>query len=335
MAPSITVGVGGSARIGSTVLEPGDVATVRDGRIDIRHPATAWWRLPGGGPPSVAPASPAPTRKPVSVVAPTATPTAARPTPAATTAARDAHTGRVRGHRLATPGTTPTATPAIRRPRLRRAPARERPRRGHLDRDRAGPTLCPRRHPFPQRACPGSRVPRLARARRVPRAAPDAAPLPRARWRGRDAPHGRRPSPRRVRAPAQQHRRRQDPGRGRDDRLRRRLDARLAADADAGAAVELHTGVAFAVARRVPRHLTDVRPARSPARCRIGRHGPRARDRIRRCVRRARGVARRAARRDPDHRGHRRRVPAPRVHRGALARDDRVPRARARPAAAP
>ena len=113
----ITVGAGGSARIGSTVLEPGDVATVRDGRIDIRHPATGAVASPGGGPPSLAPASPAPTRRPVSVVAPTATPTAARPTPAVTTPPATRTPGA--SEASATPRTTPSATPAIRRPRLR------------------------------------------------------------------------------------------------------------------------------------------------------------------------------------------------------------------------
>ena len=115
----ITVGVGGSARIGATVLEPGDVATVRDGRIDIRHPATGALASPGGGPPSIAPASPTPTRKPASLVAPTASPTAARPTPGVTPPPATRTPGASAVTASATPGTTPTATPAIRRPRLR------------------------------------------------------------------------------------------------------------------------------------------------------------------------------------------------------------------------
>ena len=162
----ITVGAGGSARIGSTVLEPGDVATVRDGRIDIRHPATGAVASPGGGPPSLAPASPTPTRKPVSLVAPTATPTAARPTPRVTPPPATRTPGPSEVTASATPGTTPTATsatPAIRRPRLRARllengrvavtwTATERARRYVLvvTRSRSGPARDP--------VYPGSRV---------------------------------------------------------------------------------------------------------------------------------------------------------------------------------
>ena len=163
----ITVGAGGSARIGSTVLEPGDVATMRDGRIDIQRPATGAVASPGGGPPSHAPASPTPTRKPVSLVAPTATPTAARPTPRVTPPPPATRTpAPSEATTSATPGTTPTATsatPAIRRPRLRARllengrvavtwTATERARRYVLvaTRSRSGPARDP--------VYPGSRV---------------------------------------------------------------------------------------------------------------------------------------------------------------------------------
>jgi hypothetical protein len=131
----VRVGEGGYARIGDTELGPGDVATIRDGRLEIEHaspvavgPTSTPGRTPrpdatGRDPtprprPSRTPdatprRTPAPTRTPAATPAPDRTPApTAPPTPAPTRA----------------PGTepppvdaspTPTPQPPVRRPRLR------------------------------------------------------------------------------------------------------------------------------------------------------------------------------------------------------------------------
>ncbi len=110
----ITVYPGGSARIGDTDLSPGDVATVRDGRLDVDRAPVAVVATPSGGqvaptpsmrtdaPPARTP-TPAPTASPGRSPAPTPFPTR---NPAVTDSA-------------ATPAPTATPAPAILRPRLR------------------------------------------------------------------------------------------------------------------------------------------------------------------------------------------------------------------------
>jgi hypothetical protein len=73
----VRVGAGGSARIGDVVLAAGDVATVADGRLQVRPPGSEASR-PG----SPAPTSGRPTASaPAATRAPTPTPVAASPTP--------------------------------------------------------------------------------------------------------------------------------------------------------------------------------------------------------------------------------------------------------------
>lgn len=107
----VTVGDGGSARVGDTVLGPGDVATVRDGRLEVEQasPRVAGPALTPTPRPSATPApatpSPPPASSPTRTPAPTPRPTPA-PTPRPT-------------NPPATVQPTPTPTPAILRPRLR------------------------------------------------------------------------------------------------------------------------------------------------------------------------------------------------------------------------
>lgn len=115
----VTVGEGGSGRIGETVLAPGDVATVQGGRLQVeRRPAGAvptpsrtsqpGATLPVTTPtpsPPAATASPAPVRTPGPSPTPTSTPIR---TPGSTP--RPAVGG---------PSPTPTRPPATVRPRLR------------------------------------------------------------------------------------------------------------------------------------------------------------------------------------------------------------------------
>lgn len=114
----ITVGEGGSARIGGSDLEPGDVATVRGGRLEIRRPP---WE-PSSSAVAVAPkpassSQPTPPPSGSATAGPTAAPTT-RPTATPTTESADPASSP-----SATPTTaptpTPTATVVIRRPRLR------------------------------------------------------------------------------------------------------------------------------------------------------------------------------------------------------------------------
>lgn len=107
----VTVGDGGSARVGDTLLGPGDVATVRGGRLEVAHGSPqavrpSWSPTPMSNatptPPTSTPATPSPSPAPT----PTRTPA---PMPASTQ----------RSTSPATIEATPTPTPAILRPRLR------------------------------------------------------------------------------------------------------------------------------------------------------------------------------------------------------------------------
>ncbi len=100
----VTVGDGGFARIGDTVLRPGDVATIKDGRVKVEHDqpvgaasgsSTATphstpkatpkgTRAPDRSPKPTPKATPKPTNAPNRTPKPTATPTAPPPTPAPT-----------------------------------------------------------------------------------------------------------------------------------------------------------------------------------------------------------------------------------------------------------
>jgi hypothetical protein len=102
----ITVGPYGSARIGDTLLAPGDVATIHDGRLQVRHEPPI-----GIGTGPLWTATPRPTGQPVGA-SPTLSPHATVPAGSAGTASP-----------VPTPvtavGPTPAPTPVIRRPRLR------------------------------------------------------------------------------------------------------------------------------------------------------------------------------------------------------------------------
>jgi hypothetical protein len=110
----VTVNEGGSARIGDTVLSPGDVATVRDGRIDVERAPIGVRATPTGvsmtpPPPTPTAAPPARTASPV----PTGRPDQSAGSTAAPTRQPDP-TGRP-----VTAAPTATSAPAILRPRLR------------------------------------------------------------------------------------------------------------------------------------------------------------------------------------------------------------------------
>jgi hypothetical protein len=120
----VTVGEGGSARIGDTVLRPGDVVIVEGDRIEVQRPT------PVGVVPDPTPTStprPAATRRPATAAptaAPTDPPAAATPTPTPTPSASPPRTAEPTREPAPTdaPPTarpTPTPTPAIVRPRLR------------------------------------------------------------------------------------------------------------------------------------------------------------------------------------------------------------------------
>ena len=80
----VTVGEGGSARIGDTVLSPGDVATMRDGRLDVEGPPVGALATPDRSPrPTDRPVTPSPSTRPDATPAPAPTRTPDR-TPAAT-----------------------------------------------------------------------------------------------------------------------------------------------------------------------------------------------------------------------------------------------------------
>jgi hypothetical protein len=127
----VRVGAGGSARIGDTVLAPGDVATVEAGRLRVEH------NQPVGVVPGVTPsASPRPvaTRSPRPTPAPSRTPGPAaatpspaptpvasrpRPTPAPTPTPASTRPPSTPAPTRTDPPPTATPTPAIARPRLR------------------------------------------------------------------------------------------------------------------------------------------------------------------------------------------------------------------------
>ena len=124
----IRVGAGGSARIGDTVLAPGDVATVEQGRLSVEHdqPVGA---VPGATPSPDQPVhatatprpTPAPTRTPAPAATPTASPTGPPPTPSPSPARTPEPTGQPGTPVPArtSPPPTPAPTPTIARPRLR------------------------------------------------------------------------------------------------------------------------------------------------------------------------------------------------------------------------
>ena len=116
----VTVGEGGSARIGDTVLGPGDVVTVEGDRLEVQRPT------PVGAVPDPTPTrSPRPeaTREPATS-APTERPPSATPspTPERTSSPPPTPGPTPQPARTAPPATarpTPTPTPAVVRPRLR------------------------------------------------------------------------------------------------------------------------------------------------------------------------------------------------------------------------
>lgn len=124
----IRVGSGGSARIGDTVLAPGDVATVEQGRLSVEH-AQPVGAVPSATPspdePAGATSTPRPTPAPTRTLSPAATPTAVptgpRPTPSPSPARTPAPTGQpgTPVPAATNPPPTPTPSPTIVRPRLR------------------------------------------------------------------------------------------------------------------------------------------------------------------------------------------------------------------------
>ncbi len=116
----VTVGPRGSARIGETLLLPGDVATVRDGRLQVQHdPAIGVVSgAPATAPPRTtnAPLSSAPTSSPHDTV--TAGPAGGSPSPALSSPGPTSR--QEPSHAPATDVTaTPAPTPATVRPRLK------------------------------------------------------------------------------------------------------------------------------------------------------------------------------------------------------------------------
>lgn len=120
----VRVGEGGSARIGETVLGPGDVATVLADRVEVQRPspvAVVPDPQPIGTPrpeETPGPSSLGPSASPTSSPSPTPIPSAVADrtsSPASTSEATRRPTATV----VATSRPTPTATPSIVRPRLR------------------------------------------------------------------------------------------------------------------------------------------------------------------------------------------------------------------------
>jgi hypothetical protein len=110
---TVTVGDGGSAQIGDLVLEPGDVARVVDGRLQVERlasPPPAAVRTPARTPSAThgerATPTPSPAPTPGRTAAPTPAPTPTPATPEPTAAGP-------------TPTAPPTPAPTFRRPRLR------------------------------------------------------------------------------------------------------------------------------------------------------------------------------------------------------------------------
>jgi len=131
----VRVGPGGSARIGDTVLAPGDVATVEHGRLHVEHDPPVGV-VPGGTPTRSPHATPTPTSRtspsprptptataplvPSGSPAPTATPavTPTRP-PLPSSPAQTPLPTRTQVPPPPTASPTPSPTPTIIRPRLR------------------------------------------------------------------------------------------------------------------------------------------------------------------------------------------------------------------------
>ena len=259
---------GAAARHGSGTRCSGPVTSRRSatGGIEIRHPATGAVGVsaavarrashPRRRRPRAKPCLAGRARRP--------TPTAARPTPGRDAAARRRRTpGRVRGHRAGDrPGDDTHADPGDPLAAPPRAPARTvRGSRSPGPRPSGRDATC-WSSPVPRAGLPRDPVvPRLARPRRVRRAAADAAPVPRARRRGRDAPDGRRAARRRVRAPPEQHRRRQRsrPRAKRPAPETTRRPPRCRRRRRPVPSSSTPVAVAIAVARRVLRHLTAAR----------------------------------------------------------------------------
>ncbi len=129
----VSVGEGGSARVGDTLLRPGDMATVEQGRLRVEHGQPVGSITAGRPTPTPTPSqspiptpSPSPTRRPSpgSTLAPGATPPPSR---------------------TATPGATPAPTrvPASPNPAPTREPTRT-----------PAPTPAPARTPAPTRSAP-------------------------------------------------------------------------------------------------------------------------------------------------------------------------------------
>jgi hypothetical protein len=119
----VTVGEGGSARIGDTVLRPGDVVVVEGDRLEVQRP-TPVGAVPDPTPGPTArpaaterPATSEPTTPPPDRPDATATPSPAPTAPPARTAEPTPPPARTDPPATAQP--TPTPTPAILRPRLR------------------------------------------------------------------------------------------------------------------------------------------------------------------------------------------------------------------------
>ena len=126
----IRVGEGGFARIGDVTLGPGDVATVRDGRLNVERPTAGV--VPGSTPSATAPTAPGPRAShaatpapsgpgrttPGPSPAPTPSPTPSVETPPDRTAEPTVAPTPV-PVRTPLPTASPTPTPTILRPRLR------------------------------------------------------------------------------------------------------------------------------------------------------------------------------------------------------------------------
>ncbi len=117
----VTVGSHGSARIGDTLLAPGDVATIHDGRVQVRHEAA----IGVGSAPRTATPRPTsqlvgatPTSPYATVIPGPAGTRSAGPTPAATAPGPTSNPDPSPTQVTAV-GATPAPTPTIRRPRLR------------------------------------------------------------------------------------------------------------------------------------------------------------------------------------------------------------------------
>ena len=106
----VSVGSGGSARVGDTVLMPGDVATIERGRVRVEHDQPV-----GAVPGSTRPTTPRPTQPPTP--SPTRTPAQPARTPVPTAPSSNRPTPAPAGTPSSTPELTrPTAAPPIAAP---------------------------------------------------------------------------------------------------------------------------------------------------------------------------------------------------------------------------